>query len=248
MSYFPYSLKDNYASSSSDVVALDLEHPATSRATSIRPATRTLHLDQIPTPPTSPYSNYHLDQYAQQQVYADKSTRLLGLIRSAQGVVEDLRCTNQNRWTIQYPWSTSESQKHPIRRNQTHKEDSDSGVMPVPLRRTLSHSSPDISTIPTDKTESALNILKLDIKLGTQASFDVVSSLEEASIAKLLDERFSHTLNHLRKLHARVSDTTSKMLVTGDLNAGKSTLVNALLKRNVVPADQQPCTSLFCEV
>jgi len=39
-----------------------------------------------------------------------------------------------------------------------------------------------------------------------------------------------------------------KVLVTGDLNAGKSTFVNALLRREVVPVDQQPCTTAFYEV
>jgi len=37
-------------------------------------------------------------------------------------------------------------------------------------------------------------------------------------------------------------------LVTGDLNAGKSTFVNALLRRDILPTDQQPLTSVFCEV
>jgi mitofusin len=32
------------------------------------------------------------------------------------------------------------------------------------------------------------------------------------------------------------------------LNAGKSTFCNALLRRKVLPEDQQPCTSIFCEV
>lgn len=38
------------------------------------------------------------------------------------------------------------------------------------------------------------------------------------------------------------------MLVTGDLNAGKSTFCNALLRRKILPEDQQPCTSIFCKV
>jgi mitofusin len=33
-----------------------------------------------------------------------------------------------------------------------------------------------------------------------------------------------------------------------DLNSGKSTLINTLLRRTVVPEDQQPCTSIFVEV
>ncbi|OBZ87924.1 Transmembrane GTPase fzo1 [Choanephora cucurbitarum] len=47
----------------------------------------------------------------------------------------------------------------------------------------------------------------------------------------------------------RLLNSSSKILVTGDLNSGKSTLVNALLKTpDLLPVDQQPCTSMFCQV
>ncbi|RCH82536.1 mitofusin, partial [Rhizopus azygosporus] len=91
-----------------------------------------------------------------------------------------------------------------------------------------------------------LNILNLDLKMG-HASADL-STLETKSIANLLNDRLETSIRHLEKLHSRVADTSSKVLVTGDLNSGKSTFVNALLKRAILPADQQPCTSIFCEV
>jgi mitofusin len=75
-----------------------------------------------------------------------------------------------------------------------------------------------------------------------------ISTLESKSIANLLTDRLDQSLTHLKKLQARIADTASKVLVTGDLNSGKSTFVNALLKRDILPADQQPCTSIFCEV
>jgi mitofusin len=68
------------------------------------------------------------------------------------------------------------------------------------------------------------------------------------SIANLVDERMAVSVQHIDRLHVRVEDTSSKVLVTGDLNAGKSTFVNALLRREVMPVDQQPCTTAFCEV
>ncbi|CAO3611203.1 unnamed protein product [Cunninghamella echinulata] len=91
-----------------------------------------------------------------------------------------------------------------------------------------------------------LNILHLDLKVG-HASTNV-QSLEKQSIAKLLEEKLLSCKRHLDNLYTRVADTSSKVLVTGDLNAGKSTFVNALLKRQLLPADQQPCTNMFCEV
>ena len=96
------------------------------------------------------------------------------------------------------------------------------------------------------------HLLKLDLKLGAHGSSSapasLVSQLEKASIANLIDDRIGAAMNHMEKLRLRVEDTSSKVLVTGDLNAGKSTFVNALLRRDVMPVDQQPCTTAFCEV
>ncbi|KAL4249819.1 Mitofusin family protein [Abortiporus biennis] len=96
------------------------------------------------------------------------------------------------------------------------------------------------------------HVFRLDLKLGSHGSSAspaaLVSQLEKSSIANLLDDRIGAAVNHIDKLKARVEDTASKVLVTGDLNAGKSTFVNALLRREVMPVDQQPCTTAFCEV
>ncbi|KIJ62672.1 hypothetical protein HYDPIDRAFT_94092 [Hydnomerulius pinastri MD-312] len=96
------------------------------------------------------------------------------------------------------------------------------------------------------------SILRLDLKLGPHGSSTspaaLVSQLEKGSIANLLDERIGAAVHHMDKLRLRVEDTSSKVLVTGDLNSGKSTFVNALLRREVMPVDQQPCTTAFCEV
>lgn len=53
---------------------------------------------------------------------------------------------------------------------------------------------------------------------------------------------------HLLKLASRLRDTSSRVLVTGDLNSGKSTFINAILRKELLPADQMPLTSLFVEV
>jgi mitofusin len=99
---------------------------------------------------------------------------------------------------------------------------------------------------------SDFRLLRLDLKLGTHGSSNspaaLVSQLEKTSIANLLDDRLHSSLNQLEKIKMRVEDKTSKVLVTGDLNAGKSTFVNSLLRREIMPVDQQPCTTAFCEV
>lgn len=94
-----------------------------------------------------------------------------------------------------------------------------------------------------------LSVLRLDLKLGAVPSAGVlVDSLEKSSVGQLLDGRMTRSMQHLKSLRVRITDTQSKVLVTGDLNAGKSTLINALLRRDLVPTDQQPCTSVFCEI
>ncbi|KAH7144448.1 hypothetical protein B0J13DRAFT_502490 [Dactylonectria estremocensis] len=92
------------------------------------------------------------------------------------------------------------------------------------------------------------SILKLDLKLGALHQTELVHSLEKNSIAALLDGKISSSIKHLLSLRERIEDTASKVLITGDLNAGKSTFCNALLRRKVLPEDQQPCTAIFCEV
>lgn len=92
------------------------------------------------------------------------------------------------------------------------------------------------------------SILKLDLKLGALHQTELVHSLEKGSIASLLDGKIGSSIKHLVSLRERIEDTSSKVLITGDLNAGKSTFCNALLRRKVLPEDQQPCTAIFCEV
>ncbi|KAI9766329.1 MAG: mitofusin [Geoglossum simile] len=100
----------------------------------------------------------------------------------------------------------------------------------------------------TSQIAQEFSILKLDLKLGALSQTELVHSLEKHSIASLLDGKISQSIRHLLLLRERIEDTSSKVLVTGDLNAGKSTFCNALLRRKVLPEDQQPCTSIFCEV
>ncbi|KAF2462196.1 hypothetical protein BDY21DRAFT_418145 [Lineolata rhizophorae] len=100
----------------------------------------------------------------------------------------------------------------------------------------------------TPQLAQDFSILKIDLKMGALSQAELVHSLEKNSIASLLDGQISKSIRHLYALRERIEDTSSKVLVTGDLNAGKSTFCNALLRRKLLPEDQQPCTSIFCEV
>lgn len=78
----------------------------------------------------------------------------------------------------------------------------------------------------------------------TASTFNVLQTKDAQTLSTLLPT----CLDHLNNLKSRVSNPLSKVLITGDLNSGKSTLVNALLNKEILPVDQQPCTSIFCQV
>ncbi|AOA62236.1 Mitofusin [Komagataella phaffii CBS 7435] len=96
-------------------------------------------------------------------------------------------------------------------------------------------------------TDNDLNVLKLNIKME-HSTVEDYSRLNKDSLAHLLSEKVTNVIRHLFSLKDRIDDTASKVFVTGDLNSGKSTFCNALLRRKILPEDQQPCTNVFCEV
>ncbi|KAL9030356.1 MAG: hypothetical protein Q9196_001506, partial [Gyalolechia fulgens] len=100
----------------------------------------------------------------------------------------------------------------------------------------------------TPQAAHDFSVLKLDLKIQGLAQAEIAHSLEKGSIARILNGKIDSITRHLLLLRDRIEDTSSKVLVTGDLNAGKSTFCNALLRRKILPEDEQPCTSVFCEV
>eukprot|EP00842_Homolaphlyctis_polyrhiza_P003435 jgi/Hompol1/4092/HPOL_003465-RA len=82
---------------------------------------------------------------------------------------------------------------------------------------------------------------------ASQAQSDIDLYAAAALTPQLLAS-FDDALAHIERIEQRIADTHSRVLVTGDLNAGKSTFVNTILRRQIAPDDQQPCTALFVEV
>lgn len=132
-----------------------------------------------------------------------------------------------------------------MKRSMTSVEDESAESSKAAERRTAAAAEPRLVT---PQIAQEFSILKLDLKLGSLHQTELVHSLEKGSIASLLDGKISSSIKHLMSLRERIEDTSSKVLVTGDLNAGKSTFCNALLRRKILPEDQQPCTAIFCEV
>ncbi|KAF9434744.1 mitofusin [Entomortierella beljakovae] len=224
----------------------------------------------LPTAPLPRETPYNHNLFLQQQVFADKSNRLLNLIQNTKTLLEEIRETNATKpWQTYYPSTqipsvvaaATSAASNPLRRsNSFHPDDELDRSSSLPLQQRIqrsftsvpgspqnSHSSLDI---PSTNRLLELNVLKLDLKVGNYATGNdaLLRGLERNSIAHLLDGRIQQSAKHLDNLYQRVSDKSSKVLITGDLNAGKSTLVNALMQRTILPVDQQPCTSLFCEV
>lgn len=181
-------------------------------------------------------------------------------IDSTSVIVTELRQFSKDRWIIHYPEvTTTEIAPAAAAAHSMDDADADSHPSHPGLQRSFTHQPKVAINNGLSQARKAphraetlrdMSVLKLELKVGpaNKTPSALVHSLEKSSIAQLLDGRFAMSLTQLESMRKRVNDKHSKVLVTGDLNAGKSTYVNALLRRKVMPTDQQPCTTVFCEV
>ncbi|KAJ1021426.1 hypothetical protein NDA13_005467 [Ustilago tritici] len=213
-----------------------------------------------------------------QSEFEESRDLLLGAIDHTSTLLHDLRDFNKNKRIIHYATaddaqtagpsqhrhSQSNSQSQSLEEADADLNQStsvDSAPRPMPMRYNTTQGRASLPNTPArqvsasyhdDESEEStdMSVLKLDLRVGSVAANPqaLVRSLERSSVAQLLDGRMEKSERHLENLKQRLSDTQSKVLVTGDLNAGKSTFVNALLRRPLMPTDQQPCTTVFCEV
>ncbi|CAL5870836.1 uncharacterized protein PFLUO_LOCUS5077 [Penicillium psychrofluorescens] len=220
--------------------------------------------------PASEHERQVVASHVHQLLYNSNRTKLARAITRTIETLDELRDMNA-QWPAHYPavQNTPFSPSERPSLHETHSYMGGNGSRPTTperpgtLRRAatttggedLGESSaaperrpPAEPRLMTPQIAQEFSILKLDLKLGALSQAELVHSLEKASVASLLDGKICQSMRHLHLLRARIEDTSSKVLITGDLNAGKSTFCNALLRRKVLPEDQQPCTSIFCEV
>ena len=108
----------------------------------------------------------------------------------------------------------------PLQRSMTSLDDHDSAES---SRDAENKSVTEAPRLVSPQIAQEFSVLKLDLKLGAVHQTELVHSLEKNSVAALLDGKISSSVRHLQALRERIEDTASKVLITGDLNAGKST-------------------------
>ncbi|EZF27945.1 hypothetical protein H112_00188 [Trichophyton rubrum D6] len=206
--------------------------------------------------------------HVHQLVYNSNRTKLGRSVTRAIELLKELQEMNR-QWPAHYPsiqnTDAPPQNRHILSRTRSYEESREEGSNADPRPGTIKRTATSISQtaessrdadaraqaeprLVTPQIAREFSILKLDLKLGALSPAELVHSLEKNSIASLLDGKVSQSIKHLLALRGRIEDTSSKVLITGDLNAGKSTFCNALLRRKILPEDQQPCTSIFCEV
>ncbi|CAG8468534.1 8410_t:CDS:2 [Diversispora eburnea] len=241
-------IKFNPDNRNSDVLINSLSDKAVSKTTppAIIPSTTESHAS-------------HSFKFTGSHAFAHKSQKLLSLLRDTKSILGSYREVNKEKWHIQYPFIRFKAQSSterifPKDDNNLRSISERITMKAEPLnkfreqiRAKLHAPEPDMSS--SQESINKLNVLNLDLKKGDRSSAEnVVEKLDKSSVATLLDERIIQSIKRIENLSSRVADTSSKVLVAGDVNAGKSTFVNALLRREIMPVDQQPCTTIFCEV
>lgn len=234
--------------------------------------TPTLHGE---TNPAAENERKVLASHVHQLLYNQNRAKLGRQITKTVDTLRDLQQMN-SRWPAQYPTVREpQNQRTDPRPGIVHTQSTAGGgdlhrqVDNVPLRpgaprraaTTLGEGSSAESSSSAENRSQAepdrlitpqaaqdFSVLKLNMNVQGFTQAEIASSMKKESIASLLDGKISQSIRHLELLRTRIEDTSSKVLVTGDLNAGKSTFCNALLRRKILPEDQQPCTSIFCEV
>lgn len=183
---------------------------------------------------------YGLNATARQLHYMENKILLDNLINKTINLVYDLTKENKIR-PIFYPTSFDDLKGGVYK---TTKSLNQIGKEKLPKEKQLQQEQLLLNGI----EDVDFKVLKLNLQLSHSDLSNGLNSLDKSSISVLLEQKLNQQVKFLLNLKDRIDDTSSKVFVTGDLNAGKSSLCNALLRRKLLPEDQQPCTSVFCEI
>lgn len=184
-----------------------------------------------------------LDTSIQQEQYNRSRLALLEAINRSRKLLYELITENKER-PVYYPVDVKDGMNHLLNSTKAH-------VGLVKNRQEITEKLYGKAKLDDEQIEKPeFRVLNFSLKLahGGQGENNIMQSLDKSSLSALVDQTLNKQLNYLERLRERVNDTSSKVLVTGDLNAGKSTFCNTLLRRKLLPEDQQPCTAVFCEV
>ncbi|KAG4304733.1 hypothetical protein PORY_001786 [Pneumocystis oryctolagi] len=187
----------------------------------------------------------------QQLLYNNNRTQLLHCAEKTQELLNILiKFNNKQKWIMHYPVSYNKK-LYEINRKNTENNKSKKNLNSLRINN-YKNTYFIVDNTNQEKNDfslfySELNILKLDLKLGRTTTIEL-TQLEKSTIVPLLNRKITENIQHIRALIERIKSKSSKILVTGDLNSGKSTFCNALLRQKILPEDQQPCTEIFCEI
>ncbi|CAJ0637997.1 15858_t:CDS:2 [Entrophospora sp. SA101] len=206
--------------------------------------------------PNNNVSNTHT---MNSEAYVIKSKTLLDLLDNSKNILNQFRDKIDSGYNFQYPFPTNCIEYGRRNNNRIVNPGVITSMFSATLNKPVLNSfrqnvkenlkANNHSLENSEDVKPKLGLLNLDMKMpDTSSAEDVVKGLNPTAIGKLMDKKFTSILKRTDNLITRVSDKSSKVLVAGDVNAGKSTFVNTLLRREVMPIDQQPCTTLFCEV
>jgi GTP-binding protein EngB required for normal cell division len=100
-------------------------------------------------------------------------------------------------------------------------------------------------TRPSDFSNDQLNVLKTYPILDPDQPCIPVTDKQQKSI---LVQNINIAQERIRIMENRANDSYYHILVTGDINSGKSAFINGLLRRDILPSGPMPLTSTFIEI
>ncbi|KAJ2180376.1 mitofusin, partial [Coemansia sp. RSA 530] len=140
----------------------------------------------------------------QERLFADKCRRMHTHLLGTRSLLRDIGEYNRTKWPVHYPLARV---AHNGLKRSSSVLASEATMVDTPqaLRRAQTTDEiPDSEARLLDGSD--LSVLKLDLRLSYHAESDVMGSLEESSIARLLDERLAQCEGHIDKLLARIAD------------------------------------------